>query len=81
MTSPEARRIGGSETVDEVTEAEGLVITDCPNCTTRIALHPAVGGDDWHPEHGGSNIGYKKGSRTCPECGKCVTPILSVTAK
>ena len=74
----EAKRV--TDVVKEEMESEGLVVTDCPNCMTEIMLHPKVGGEDYSPRSGGSNISYKKGTRKCPECGKLVAPILSIRA-
>lgn len=58
-----------------------VVRTRCPNCLATIILRPRVGGDDYHPDRGGKQTSYKKGSATCRHCGCRVSPILSVRTR
>lgn len=54
--------------------------TECPNCMAGIVLEPSVSGDDYHPDLGGTTVGFKKGATECDNCGERVYPILTVYA-
>lgn len=59
---------------------EGFVVAPCPNCQDgAVIMEPSIGGNDYHPERGGTRIGYKKGRAECPNCGEQASPTLSVT--
>lgn len=58
---------------------EGFVVAPCPNCQSEaVIMEPSIGGSDYHPQRGGSRIGYKKGYAECPNCGEEASPTLSV---
>ena len=66
--------------IKEKKQSAAMVVVRCPNCMEDIVLHPKLSSHDYNYSRGAEGIGYKKGSRECPCCGKRVDPLLSVEA-